>query len=126
MKQTKIIFWVTTTLIFLFEGVMTAMTSNSKMAIDGITHLGYPVYFVGMLAVFKSLGALALIIPQVPARVKEWAYAGFGIDFSSAVISLIVVDGFGITILPPVVAIGILTASYMSYHKLLAAPEVKL
>ena len=71
MKKTNIIFWVTTTLIFLFEGVMPALTSQTEMAKEGIAHLGYPAYFGIMLTVFKVLGALALIIPQVPNRIKE-------------------------------------------------------
>lgn len=117
MKKYKIIFWVTTGLIFLFEGVMPAFTSQSEMSIQGITHLGYPLYFVTLLTVFKILGSLALIIPQVPKRVKEWAYAGFMIDFLSAFISIWVVDGFGIMLLPAVIAIAILIVSYVAWNK---------
>lgn len=118
MKKYKIIFWVTTGLVFLFEGVMPAFTSQSEMSIQGITHLGYPLYFVTLLTVFKILGSLALIIPQVPKRVKEWAYAGFMIDFLSAFISIWVVDGFGIMLLPAVIAIVILIISYVAWNKL--------
>jgi hypothetical protein len=118
MKKDKIIFWVSTTAIFLFEGVMTALTSQSEMAVQGITHLGYPVYFGTMLAVFKVLGSLALIIPQIPKRVKEWAYAGFAFDFIAAFVSLAVVDGFtGITFFPLGV-LAVLAVSYIYYHKL--------
>jgi hypothetical protein len=121
MKTNKIIFWVTTTFIFLFEGVMPAFTSQTEMAKEGIRHLGYPDYFVVMLTVFKVLGALALIIPQVPARVKEWAYAGFVIDFIGAFVSLAVVDGFkGITFFPLTVLL-VLVVSYIYYHKVKAA-----
>ena len=118
MKAAKITFWVTTTLIFLLEGVVPALTSQTQMAKDGISHLGYPAYFGTMLAVFKVLGALSLIIPQVPKRIKEWAYAGFAIDFIAAFVSLWAVDGFtGMTIFPLVV-FGILILSYVNYHKL--------
>lgn len=117
MKKYKIIFWITTTAIFLFEGVLVALTSQTDMAIQGITSLGYPVYFATMLAVFKVVGTLVLIIPKVPARVKEWAYAGFMIDFLCAFISLTVVHGFSGMVVMPIVAIGILIASYVSYHK---------
>jgi hypothetical protein len=48
---------------------MPALTSQTAMAKEGIRHLGYPDYFGVMLTVFKVLGALALIIPQVPERV---------------------------------------------------------
>ena len=123
MKAAKITFWVTTTLIFLFEGVVPALTSQTQMAKDGISHLGYPAYFGTMLAVFKVLGALSLIIPQVPKRIKEWAYAGFAIDFIAAFVSLWAVDGFtGMTVFPLVV-FGILILSYVNYHKLYSSPN---
>ncbi len=118
MKGTKITFWITTTIIFLLEGVLVALTSHTKMAQEGITHLGYPLYFVALLAVFKVLGTLALIIPKVPARIKEWAYAGFMIDFLSAFISIWVVDGINAQLILPVVMIVVLVLSYTSYHKL--------
>lgn len=100
------------------EGVMPALTSQTELAKEGIRHLGYPEYFGNALVVFKVVGTLLLIIPQVPSRVKEWAYAGFAFDFIFAAISLIAVDGLNVMILLPIVFIGILTASYVSYHKM--------
>ena len=52
------------------------------MAKEGIRHLGYPEYFGNTLVVFKILGVLAVIIPQVPKRIKEWACAGIAFDFN--------------------------------------------
>lgn len=118
MKNQKIIFWVTTGLIFIMEGLMPAFTSQTEMAKEGIRHLGYPEYFGNALVVFKVLGALSLIIQQVPKRVKEWAYAGFAFDFLFAAISIIAVDGLNAMVLLPVVFLGILSASYISYHKI--------
>lgn len=118
MKKTKILFWVSTIIIFLFEGLMPALTGHSEMAIQGITGLGYPVYFVTIITVFKVLGGIALIIPKVPANIKEWAYAGYGIDFICAFVSIWVVAGFGMALLLPVVAFVILAVSYVNYHKL--------
>ena len=117
MKKNKIIFWSATIFIFLFEGVMPALTSQSEMAKEGIRHLGYPAYFGMMLTVFKILGALTLIIPQIPARIKEWAYAGFTIDFLSAFVSICAVDGFSGMALTPLVAWLILIVSYIFFHK---------
>lgn len=118
MKSAKWIFWITTGMIFLFEGVMPALTSQTEMAKEGIRHLGYPEYFGVLLAVFKVCGALALIIPQIPGRVKEWAYAGFAFDFISAFVSNWAVDGLKPVAFSAIVALGILVASYVSYHKL--------
>ena len=118
MKKNKIIFWITTSIIFLMEGVMPALTSQSEMAKEGIKHLGYPEYFGNVLVVFKVLGTLALMIPMVPKRIKEWAYAGFGFDFIFAAISLIAVDGLKPLSFFPIIFLGILALSYTSYHKL--------
>jgi hypothetical protein len=49
----------------------------------GITHLGYPVYFLTILDVWKILGVVALLIPKFPL-LKEWAYAGFFFAMSGA------------------------------------------
>ncbi len=111
-------FWAATTLIFLFEGVMPLLTFNSDMAKDGIRHLGYPDYFGPALVVFKVLGALALIIPKVPKRIKEWAYAGFAFDFIFATISHGAVDGLTGEAFFPLVVLAVLVVSYVYYHKL--------
>ena len=103
MKRTKIIFWVATGFLFLFQGVMPALTGHTEMAKEGIRHLGYPEYFGVALTICKVFGSLALIIPQIPKRVKEWAYAGFAFDFIFAVISNWAVDGFSLLALSPLV-----------------------
>ncbi len=118
MKKEKIIFWTATTIIALFEGVMPALTSQTALAKEGIRHLGYPEYFGNALVVFKVLGVLALIIPQVPNRVKEWAYAGFAFDFIFATISHAAVDGIHVQTFFPMVVFAILAVSYIYYHKL--------
>jgi DoxX-like family len=118
MKKEKIIFWSATIIIALFEGVMPALTSQTELAKEGIRHLGYPEYFGNALVVFKVLGVLALVIPQVPKRIKEWAYAGFAFDFIFASISHGAVDGVNVQTFFPLVFLGILTVSYMYYHKL--------
>jgi DoxX-like family len=118
MKRTKIIFWVTTIIIFIMEGVLPAFTSQTELAKEGIRHLGYPAYFGNALVVFKVLGALALIIPPVPKRIKEWAYAGFAFDFIFASISHGAVDGVGFQSFMPLIFLGVLIISYKFYHKL--------
>lgn len=121
MKAHKIVFWITTTLIFLFEGVLPALTSQSELAKEGMLHLGYPIYFGNALVVFKILGALILIIPALPARIKEWAYAGFTFNFIFATISHAAVDGINFQTFFPLIVLAILAASYLSYHKIRVA-----
>lgn len=118
MKATKIIFWISTIAIFLFEGVMPALFSQQKEAKEAFAHLGYPEYFGVLLTVFKVLGALVLIIPNLPRRIKEWAYAGFAIDFISASVSYFVVDGIGFFAFFPLIVLAVLIVSYVTYDKL--------
>ena len=118
MRKMKIIYWITTSLVFLMEGVLPALTSQTEVAKEGIRHLQYPGYFGNALVVFKVLGSLALIIPQVSKRIKEWVYAGFAFDFIFASISHFAVDGMNFQSFFPLIFLAILSVSYYCYHKL--------
>jgi hypothetical protein len=118
-KTTKITFWVTTILIFLFEGVMPALTGHTEMAKEGIRHLGYPEYFGTMLVIWKVLGSISITVPKIPSRIKEWAYFGLALSMFSAFVSNTVVDGLNNgQSLFPLVILAILVTSYVTYHKL--------
>lgn len=121
MKKNKIIFWVATTIIFLWEGVMPALTSQTELAKQGISHLGYPDYFGVMLTVYKVLGALAIMLPMVPAKIKEWAYAGLSFSLISAFVSHWAIDGFNPQTPFPLFILAILMVSYV-YHQKLKEP----
>ncbi|WP_343704658.1 DoxX family protein [Chitinophaga sp.] len=121
MKKNKIIFWIATIIIVLWDGVMPGLTSHTPLAVEAIRKLGYPDYFRVMLTVFKVLGAIILVLPFAPARLKEWAYAGFGISLICASASNAVVYGFGSLAIFPLVIMAILIVSYIYYHKLLNA-----
>jgi len=119
MKTKKIIFWTTTIIIFLIEGVMPVLTFHSELAKhEGFLHLGYPWYFGNTLIVFKAFGVLALIIPKIPGRIKEWAYAGFAFDFIFACISHCLVDGLFFKSFFPLMVMAILVVSYIFHHKI--------
>ena len=117
-RSDKIIFWVTTGLIFLVESVMPGLTFNTELAKQGIAHLGYPDYFRLELTFFKVLGGLALMIPSIPARIKEWAYFGFVLDFVSAFLGHVIIDGFDGQAMFPLLMLVILIISYVYYHKI--------
>ena len=118
VKKYKVYFWISTGFIFLMEGVMPALTSQTELAKEGISHLGYPQYFGNALVIFKVLGVLALIIPNLPKRIKEWAYAGFVFDFLFASISHGVVDGINFQTFLPLIVLLILMVSYINYNRL--------
>lgn len=123
VKTISILYWVSTVVIFLFEGVMPALTSHTELAVEGIRHLGYPDYFRVMLTIFKVAGALALILPFVKGRLKEWAYAGFAFTMLSAFVSHWVIDGFSGQTFFPMFIFAILMTSYFCYHKLLKVQD---
>ena len=115
MKKDKIIFWVATIIIALWEGVMPLSTLlfAPQYSTAGTQPLGYPDYFAYTLIVCKVLGVIAIILPIIPARLKEWAYAGLTFNLIFAVISHIVVDGNIGFIVLPLVVLAILTVSYV-------------
>ena len=86
-KRNKIIYWIATGWLALGM-VSTGVVQLIKMKeeADLFTHLGYPLYLLTILAVWKFLGVIAILIPKFPL-VKEWAYAGFFFAMSGAVFS---------------------------------------
>lgn len=86
-KRNKIIYWIAT--IWLALG----MTSSGIVQliklpeeVEMMTHLGYPLYFLTIIGVWKMLGVITVLLPRLPL-LKEWAYAGFFFTMSGAVFS---------------------------------------
>jgi hypothetical protein len=86
-------FWVVTALFCLQIGFTAYAQLRLPQVAEMFTHLGFPDYFRVELSWAKLLGVVLLLAP-VPARLKEWAYAGFAITLGSALIAhLSVGDG---------------------------------
>jgi DoxX-like family len=86
-------FWIATALFCLQIGFTAYAQLRLPQVAEAFTHLGFPGYFRVELALAKLLGVVLLLAP-VPARVKEWAYAGFAFTLASALIAhLSVSDG---------------------------------
>ncbi len=86
---------------------------------DAFNHLGFPAYFRVELSLAKLVG-LALLLAPVPARLKEWAYAGFAFDLGSALIAHVSM-GDGPQAWGWAAATGLLWAlSYLSWRRLQA------
>ncbi len=118
MKKNKIIYWATTgviSLMMLFSAYQYLI--NSEME-EAFKHLGFPGYFRIELALAKIAGAAILLIPQIPARIKEWAYAGFGIVFISASIAHFNSGDPVKNVIMPVVFLAILIASNIFLYRL--------
>ena len=92
-KGTTTIFWIVTALFCLQIGFTAYAQLTLPQVAEAFTRLGFPDYFRVQLAIAKFIGILVLLTP-VPGRIKEWAYAGFGITLASAVIAHVAVgDG---------------------------------
>ena len=117
MKTMKITFWTTAALLFITQGLMPLFTINSEESRQVMQHLGYPPYFALMLNIFKFLGGLVILLPFLPRRIKEWAFAGFAIDFICAEVSFIAVDGFTGVLAVPLTALLVLGVCYVAYDK---------
>lgn len=88
-----IAYWIVTALLCLQMAFTAYAQLRLPQVADAFTHLGFPGYFRVELSWAKLLGVAALLAP-VPARLKEWAYAGFAITLASAITAHIAVgDG---------------------------------
>jgi hypothetical protein len=87
-------FWISTALL-AFQMTFTAYAQlRLPQVAQAFVHLGFPAYFRIELSWAKFAGVAVLLLPMVPARFKEWAYAGFAITLVSALIAhLAVGDG---------------------------------
>jgi hypothetical protein len=90
MTVKAVAYWVTTgVLVFNLLSGGLAELAQLKGNADGMLALGYPLYFMTILGVWKVLGSIAMLAPGW-ARLKEWAYAGAFFNLSGAAVSHIV------------------------------------
>jgi hypothetical protein len=94
LKRSAVGFWITTALFAIHMTFTAYAQLKLPQVAAAFARLGFPAYFRIELSWAKLVGVLALLVPAVPARIKEWAYAGFAITLASALIAhLAVGDG---------------------------------
>jgi uncharacterized membrane protein len=111
-KRNKIIYWVSTIWLasaMLASGVQQIL--QTKGFVDIMIPLGYPLYFLTILGVWKVLGAVAVLIPKYPL-LKEWAYAGFFFAMSGAIVSHLAVGASMVELIPSVTLLIMTIASW--------------
>ena len=120
-KATTTVYWIVTALFCLQMSFTAYAQLRLPEVAEAFTHLGFPAYFRVELSWAKLLG-VALMLAPVPARLKEWAYAGFAINLASALIAHLSV-GDGPEAWGFAAATGVLWAlSYFFWRNLPAAP----
>lgn len=111
-KRNRIIYWIAT--LWLALG-MTAtgivQLIPMKEEVEMIQRLGYPLYFLTLLGVWKLLGVIAILIPKF-GLLKEWAYAGFFFAMSGAVVSHLAIKDEASTLFGPVLLIVLTVVSW--------------
>lgn len=112
MKKIGLLYWIATGFVVLVMSVsgLLAITHNSRF-MDALAHLGYPPYFANLLGVGKLAGIAVLLAPGL-GRLKEWAYAAFGVMVLSACYSHFS-SGDGLLALDPLATFAALVISYM-------------
>ena len=112
-KRDKMIYWIAT--IFLSFG-MVAGGTQQMFQIGGyneiVTSLGYPLYLLSILGIWKIFGVIAILLPKFPL-LKEWAYAGFFFVLSGAFVSHIVVGQAFVETVPSLILI---IMNLLSWH----------
>ncbi len=110
-KVKKIIYWISTLWLAL------GMTSTGivqllrvKEDVEFVLNLGYPVYFLTILGVWKLLGTVAVLVPRFPL-IKEWAYAGFFFSMSGAAFSHIAMNNWN-EIFPSLLLLSLTVVSW--------------
>ena len=82
----------------LLAGAITLSGIGQLMQYGGnvelVTHLGYPLYVLTILGIWKLLGAVALVVPGFP-RLKEWAHAGIFFLMTGAALSHVFARDYG-------------------------------
>lgn len=119
-KTNKIVYWIST--LWLASGMLATGTLQLFRAkaqgalappgVYGITHLGYPIYFLTILGVWKILGVAVVLTPKFPL-LKEWAYAGFFFAMTGAAFSHIAVGDSAIELVP---SLSLLTLTVVSWY----------
>jgi len=111
-KRNKIIYWIATawlSLGMLSTGIVQLL--KVKKDTDFIIDMGYPIYFLTILGVWKIAGVVAVLVPKLPL-LKEWAYAGFFFSMSGALFSHIATGHPMKEMFPPLLLLVLTIASW--------------
>ncbi|GEN06678.1 DoxX-like family protein [Myxococcus fulvus] len=113
----KVAYWVVTGLVSLSAaGSAFLYLTDAPAMVSAFEHLGYPAYFRTLLGIAKLLGVVALWAP-LPRTVREWAYAGFAIDFVAAAVSHTAMGDPAGKSVAPVALFALLIASHQLWHR---------
>ncbi len=110
--KTKVIGYWATTIPLALESLVGGEwdLTHRPYAVDVLTRLGYPAYFLTIVGFWKVLAGIALLVPGF-ARLKEWAYAGVFFAMTGAAASHAASGDLPGLIFPPVL-VAVTVASW--------------
>jgi len=111
-KRNRIIYWVAT--IWLALGMFSTglvQLIGMQEEKDMMVHLGYPMYFLTLIGIWKILGVLAVLVPGTPL-LKEWAYAGFAFVMTGAMVSHLAVGDPALDLFGPILLLALTVVSW--------------
>jgi len=123
-KRDRIIYWTTTGIVcavMVFSIINFTFIDRFPFPEGAFVHLGLPNYFRTEITIAKALGLLALLVPGVPAKIKEFAYFGFAITLISASFAHFSSGDARISVLfiiDPLIFLGLLSISYFYFNKM--------
>ena len=124
-KVTTILFWIFTAL-FCLEMSFTAYYELLPQGAQAFTRLGFPNGdFRWELSLAKLVGVVVLLVPLIPARLKEWAYAGFAINLISAIIAHLSISDRLLAFVPSTLTSMLWAASYFFWRRLQASRAIQ-
>lgn len=109
----KTIYWISTiaTCAFLIFSSYTYLFN--KATIDKVKALGFPDFFRVQLALLKIAAVTILLVPHLPNTLKEWAYAGVMLFFTTAFVAHIAHrDSVGILLILVVLSFKAMASYY--------------
>lgn len=119
-KTLRAAFWIATAL-FCLEMLFTAYFELRMLpqAAQAFSRLGFPsTSFRVELSWAKVAGVLVLLLPAAPARLKEWAYAGFAFNLISAWIAHVSIHDRPASFLPSTITAVLWAGSYVFWRRL--------
>lgn len=122
MKRTKIIYLVMAGLFFAFmtiDGIAGLLQEGEGR--KSMQALGYPAYLLSIVGTGKLLGVIAILQPWFKT-IKEWAFAGFAINFAGASASWALATGEPLGVLMPLIFMALLLTVYFLRKKVNALP----
>jgi|RhiMetdeSRZDD1v2_1073273.scaffolds.fasta_scaffold78607_4 DoxX-like protein len=120
-KRAQGIYWTATAIVcgvMVFSAINFNLENPVGPMKGAFAHLGFPDYFRIELTAAKALGVLALLMPGVPTKVREFAYAGFAITLVSASVAHFSSGDSLPFVIDPLLFLGALIVSYVYFHKI--------